>query len=1008
MDFWWWQCLFCSSLLYFTSIETHAQTMPSSQPLCSDHDKSALLQFKHSFQLDCAASASDPSSHPKTKSWTVESNADCCFWDGVKCDKETGSVIELELSGSCLYGSFPQNSALFSLLHLQKLHLAFNDFNYSQIPSEVGQLGNLKSLNLSSSAFTGQIPSEISMLSEIIVLDLSSNDNDGSSGADPPGLRLRNPSLDMLIRNMIHLHKLYLNGVDISSTLPASLTNLTSLQAICLANANLYGEVSPSLLRLPHLEVIRFNGNSELTGVLPKFQINSPLRELSFFGTAFSGELPPSIGNLAHLKILNIADNQFSGPIPSSIGNLVSLVYLILNDNNFVGDIPLSITNLTNLNTLGLSDLNPMSQQLLSQFPKLHRLTSLRLAGIKLDSEIPSFLANLTGLTFLDLSNTRLKGRLPQWVANLTQLQELYLKQNQLEGPIPQWFSQLTVLSSIQLAYNNLFGDFDIFSGLRNLLALDLSGLNLTFTASSRSNSSALKLQLLDLSLCNLTEFPPFLRHQTELQALYLPGNKIEGLIPQWLINTTKVSLLEIGLGGNKLTGFEQPASVIPWQNLEGFDISNNEWLGPPPKPPSSLQIYLASYNMLTGNIPKDICKAMSLNYLELSNNSLSGHIPSCIGDQLGESLQLLDLRGNNLSGTIPLRFTKLCRLEMINLSDNKLEGDLPRSLSNCSKLQILDIGKNSFKDIFPSWLGSRPELQVLVLRHNKFHGSVEDPKLGNEFSLLRIIDLSYNLFIGPLPSAYFQNWHKMQVSNEDKSGSLNTISTVYFEVGKDEIMEQDQFDYSITITNKGTETLYTKILTVFRVIDFSSNKFTGNIPNIIGDLKGLQALNLSSNNLVGEIPSSLANMTDLESLDLSMNKLSGVLPQGLSQLQSLEVFNVSYNRLTGQIPQGKQLSTFDKSSYEGNSGLCGNPLSNSCRNVDAALSPPASITSDTNNEDSELIDWIIRSFGCLSGLVIGFIIGKFYVTDKYHEWFMETFQRRPNERVRRAPRQRR
>ncbi|KAK9747717.1 hypothetical protein RND81_02G011100 [Saponaria officinalis] len=1001
MDFgWWWRCLFSLSILYFTSTYTHAKTAPSSQPLCSDQDRSALLQFKHSFQLDCAVSALDPSRYPKTKSWTVESNPDCCFWDGIECNEETGSVIELDLSSSCLYGSFPQNSTLFNLKHLQKLHLAFNHFNYSQIPPEFGHLRSLRSLNLSLSAFSGQTPSAILKLSEMTVLDLS--------GDDPPDLRLHDPSLDMLIRNLTHLRQLYLDDVDISSTVPTFLTNLTSLQAICLANTNLYGEVSPSFFKLPHLEIIRFSRNSDLGGFLPQFHLNNSLKEITLFDTSFSGELPPSIENLVRLELLDLAYSRFSGLIPPSIGNLTSLLYLNLYSNNFIGDIPLSITNLANLETLGLSDLNAMSQQLCLEFRKLHRLTTLLLLGIKLDSEMPSFLANLTGLSYLDLSRTQLKGQFPQWVANLTQLQNLNLRENELEGPIPQWISQFTILNSLQLGMNNLSGNFEVFSGLQNLVDLDLSGLSLTFSGSSRKNSSVLKLELLDLSYCNLGKFPLFLQNQTTLQSLMLAENKIEGVVPQWLINTTTANLFSIRLGGNKLTGFEQPISVIPWTNLEWFDISNNKWQGPLPTPPSSLEVYSASYNMLTGNIPKDICKAMSLSTLDLSNNSMSGHIPPCIGDQLGESLQLLDLRGNGLSGTIPLEFTKLCTLGMINLSENKLEGDLPRSLSNCTKLQILDVGKNSFNDTFPSWLGSQPQLQVLVLRHNKFHGSIEDPKPSYEFRFVRIIDLSCNLFIGHLPSAYLQNWHKMQVSNENKSGSSNTMSTVVFQAGNEELMQQNQFDYSITITNKGSETLYTKVLTVFRVIDFSSNKFTGEIPNIIGDLKGLQALNLSNNNLVGDIPSSLANITDLESLDLSINKLSGVLPQGLSQLQSLEVFNVSYNHLTGQIPQGLQFNTFDNSSYEGNSGLCGFPVSNSCRNVDATPSAVSSATSDNNNEDSVLIDWIVRSLGCLSGIVVGFVIGKVFITDKYHDWFMETFQRRPKKRVRRAPRRRR
>ncbi|KAF3957232.1 hypothetical protein CMV_017730, partial [Castanea mollissima] len=45
-------------------------------------------------------------------------------------------VIELDLSSCNLYGSINSNSSLFHLVHLQSLNLAFNNFNYSQIPSQ--------------------------------------------------------------------------------------------------------------------------------------------------------------------------------------------------------------------------------------------------------------------------------------------------------------------------------------------------------------------------------------------------------------------------------------------------------------------------------------------------------------------------------------------------------------------------------------------------------------------------------------------------------------------------------------------------------------------------------------------------------------------------------------------------------------------------------------------------------------------------------------------------------
>lgn len=107
------------------------------QPLCHDDESIALLQFKESLFINKSVSR-DPWAYPKVFSWTVES--DCCSWDGVECDKNTGRVIALNLNSSFLYGSINSTSSLFRFARLQRLNLADNHFNYSRIPSDLGRL----------------------------------------------------------------------------------------------------------------------------------------------------------------------------------------------------------------------------------------------------------------------------------------------------------------------------------------------------------------------------------------------------------------------------------------------------------------------------------------------------------------------------------------------------------------------------------------------------------------------------------------------------------------------------------------------------------------------------------------------------------------------------------------------------------------------------------------------------------------------------------------------------
>ena len=190
-------------------------------------------------------------------------------------------------------------------------------------------------------------------------------------------------------------------------------------------------------------------------------------------------------------------------------------------------------------------------------------------------------------------------------------------------------------------------------------------------------------------------------------------------------------------------------------------------------------------------------------------------------------------------------------------------------------------------------------------------------------------------------------------------------------------------FGYSMEITNKGNERVYEKIQNILIGIDFSNNRFEGEISEVIGNLKGLHLLDLSHNILTGCIPSSLGNLTELESLDLSQNKLSGEILQQLLQLTFLEFFNVSNNHLKGQIPQGQQFSTFENDSFLGNTGLCGCPLTQKCKISETSTQPlPISKQGEFLKFPSKF-DWVVIMMGYGSGLIIGFIIGQNVTTRK-------------------------
>ncbi|OMO57883.1 hypothetical protein COLO4_35013 [Corchorus olitorius] len=949
-------------------------SFPFAHPLCHGDEQLALLQFKESFIVDTNASsdADHLCVYPKTDEWN--GIVDCCSWQGIECDRETGHVIGLNLSKSCLHGSIYSSSSLFRLVHLEKLNLAFNNFSYSKIPSALGSLPRLNYLNLSYSSFSGQIPSEISKLSSLKTLDLSLNfdPDDPYQGL----LELKKPDMSSLVRNLTSLKYLDLSLVDVSSPVPSFLANFSSLGSFLCHNCKLFGTFPVAIFQLPNLELLELSKNKDLKGHLPEFHPSNRFKMLSIWNTSFSGELPASIRNLYSLEFLGVSHCNFTGSLPPSLSNLTKLFHLGLENNSFSGEIPSSLSNLTRIKFLSLGH---------NEFKT---------------SEIPSSLANLVNLERLDLANGQFAGPFPAWLTNMTQLRFLDLSSNELQGQLPSSITRLKNLEFLNIVSNNLSGlvELEIFLKLKNLQQLSLSFNKFTVLSKSSSdntnNISLPKLVRLRLASCNLISFPDFLRSQDRLQLLDLSLNQIHGLIPKWIWQMSTKTLLQINLSQNLLTGFERSPMVLPWSKLVVLNLRNNMLKGSLPIPPFSTAVYLLSNNSLSGVISPLLCNATSLQVLDVSDNNLDGLIPQCLGN-FGKSLQVLNLHDNNFSGPIPQNWTRgRNMLRMINLGQNMLEGQVPRSLIMCKKLQYLDIGHNQINDTFPSWLGTLRNLEVLILRSNRFHGTLETNDLESDslFPLLRIVDLSNNGFTGFLPSEYFKTWKAMRNLNSEHltylqaSGVVFTVAYIYRSV----------YNFSVTLTTKGVKTEFEKVSELLAVIDLSGNRFQGEIPETIANLKGIQLLNLSNNLLVGEIPSAMGSMSSLEALDISQNEIVGRIPRELQQLNFLSVFNVSHNNLTGPIPQASQFHTFDNSSFDGNPGLCGIPLSKKCKDSE----PSSTLEGKEDSATFFRFGWQVVLIGYGIGTAFGVIMGHIAFTRKPN-WFLKTFGKK---QIRRWP----
>ncbi|XP_028111088.1 receptor-like protein 6 [Camellia sinensis] len=969
-----WLMFFHQFLLLFLLSSSFSSTC--ARHTCLKDQRFSLLQFKRTFPITSDAFFYC-GSHPKMVFWNE--SIDCCSWEGVTCDWSNGHVIGLDLSCSQLQGTIQANSTLFHLPHLQSLNLAFNDFSLSRIPSEFGSFASLTHLNLSDTNFAGQIPSTISHLSKLISLDLSHFSYNLNQG------RLEQHTFNMLLQNLTQLRELRLDGLNISSPLPYALLNLSSLTSLSLCACELRGKFLENIFHFPNLRNLDVHGNSELTGKLPNFNVTSSFQSLDVSFTSFSGQLPESISNLKALNRLYLISNNFSGSIPASFGNLTQINDLGFWSNKFSGQIPSSISNLAKLPFLDLSR-NNFNGQIPDSLGNMSQLTFLYLYSNQLTGPIPSCITGLSKLTAVQLYDNSLNGTIPSSLFALPSLEGIDLSYNKLQGPIPGSVYELQNLTRLELSSNNLSGvvDLDKLLKLKNLTYLDLSYNGLSLSINNGVNSTLTNFDTIGLASCNLSEFPNFLREQANLYSLDLSNNKIQGEVPKWLFNVGKDSLISLNLSHNFLTSLE----CLPWKNLQFIDLHSNLLQGSLPVPPNTTYFLSISNNKLTGAIPPLICGLSSLQVLDLSNNSLSGLIPQCLGN-LSNSLSVLNLGINNFSGTFTATFTKGNLLRNLNLNGNQIEGQVPRSLLNCEYLEVLDLGKNKINDTFPHWLETLIELQVLVLRFNRFHGHIGTSKTKGKhpFPKLRIIDISCNEFTGLLPTNYIKQFGAM-INVDEHEMKLKYMGDSYY---------QD----SVVVMIKGQEIELSRILIVLSIIDFSRNKFQGEIPKSIGWLNSLRGLNLSHNNLEGHIPTSLGNLKNLESLDLSSNKLVGEIPQQLASLTFLEVLNLSDNQLVGRIPQGSQFNTFGIGSYTGNLALCGFPLSKICEGQQP-LPPSPTLQHDENSVWEGEFSWkvVVMGYGC--GFVFGMVMGYLMFVTRSPECLMKIAEGKQYKKVKR------
>ncbi|OIV92285.1 hypothetical protein TanjilG_00303 [Lupinus angustifolius] len=239
-----------------------------------------------------------------------------------------------------------------------------------------------------------------------------------------------------------------------------------------------------------------------------------------------------------------------------------------------------------------------------------------------------------------------------------------------------------------------------------------------------------------------------------------------------------------------------------------------------------------------------------------------------------GNRVSQIQVKNLNLSGPLPQNFNQLSKLNNLGLQNNHLNGPLPtfRGLSNLEKA-FLDF--NDFDSIPFDFFDGLTSLDEFALDYNNLNVSTGGwnfpPLLENSTQLRKLSCTSCNL-VGSVPEflGKMNSLTDLKLSGNNLSGE---ISASLNGSGLQILWLNNQMGNGIS----GTLDVVTTMVSL-ESLWLHGNKFTGSIPERVGDLVSLKDFNLNGNQLVGLIPDALGNL-QLDNLDLNNNHFMGPIP---------------------------------------------------------------------------------------------------------------------------------
>ncbi|CAJ2656926.1 unnamed protein product [Trifolium pratense] len=282
--------------------------------------------------------------------------------------------------------------------------------------------------------------------------------------------------------------------------------------------------------------------------------------------------------------------------------------------------------------------------------------------------------------------------------------------------------------------------------------------------------------------------------------------------------------------------------------------------------------------------------------YHILANNwSTSSSVCTWVGvscDETHNRVHGLNFRDMNLRGTISPSLGNMSFLVFLEFRNNSFGGELPKEICRLHRLKILDLTYNKFVGGIPAMLGNLSQLQVLSIYSNNFSGLIPQ-SIGN-LHRLKLLYLGNNALFGPI---------LQRISNLSSLEEINLSQNYFSGPIPEEIGYLNQLEFLQWSFNRFSGSIPSKLLNMSSLINLylENNNLSGIIPSNMGySLPNLQYLHLNDNNFVGNIPNTIFNSSKLIQFQLNNNAFNGTLPNNaFGNLRFLETIHIVNNNLT-------------------------------------------------------------------------------------------------------------